>query len=243
MATKEDIKNKLKERGHKVIREETIEDFDKFVDSIDYDVRFLEYVLSICETMRDKELTIEQRRRKAYDQFNEYDHSGSTAYGCLNLIRRFCYDGDVLAAEIEDFKYDPNGSLSERRAYEERMRPIREREHKIAEAEKQRRTFAYHQHGNYKLPIYTTNGPMFKVDFPYKFDLDVAVNILNILGKKYGMVCCTDYYKPIFSFDTMDTVYLRMHGMTREEWDIYKSLWRDGKFDEAEEYRNNCRRY
>lgn len=233
------IKSGLKERGHSVIREESISDFDKFVESADYDIPFLEHVLDICGIMRDESSEIEERRREAYKKFNSYDHSGSTARGCLDLIRRFCHDGETLAGEIEDFKYDPNGSLSERKRYEEFIRPIREREYKRAEEEKKRRTVGIYYHGNYEIPVYTTNCGMFGVDFPYMFDRDVAITVMNIIGEMYGLACTSSYWKPIFSFDSLETVSMRFHhGLGVKEWDAYMSLMKEMKWDEAEEYYN-----
>ena len=225
MKNLEQLKSEMKERGHKVVTDISIDAFDKFIDKAEYDLRFVDYVLDICEIMRDEKLSIQERRRKAYDRFNEYDHSGSTAHGCLHLLRRFCFDGWTLAEEIEDFKYDPNGSLSERRAYTAFMIPIWEREQKIRENLRKHQEVCmfevYNERLNEKtsVKVYTTNNPMFLIELPYKWDITSCFKLVHEVGQRLsGVVYGVFNNTPIFSFDTKKHFFMRYQELTEEEY-------------------------
>lgn len=228
---KSETNEALKKKGHELIAEEAYKDFDEMVDNNSESWRGIEYldsVLSYCQTMRDESLPLENRLRKAYDQFQTEDHSGRTAHMTLSAIRRFCFEGHRLAYEIETFKYDPNGSLSERRAYEERMKPIWERERKIHEEEMRHRLV--HEYirvdGSGRelgtVPVYTTNSGMFLVEFPYKYTREQSLELLWFIGVRFCLCYGIFNDVPMFSFDTEDSFFRRQqNGMTKED---YKEL-------------------
>ena len=215
----------FKNRGRGLIQEEALKDFDEMVDNNSESwrgVQYLESVLSYCQIMRDESLTLEGRMRKAYDQFQDEDHSGSTAMMTLSAIRRFCMNGKRLADEIEDFKYDPNGSLSERRKYREFMKPVWEREMKIRENEMNHRyvdtyvTMGYGKWDEHK--IYTTNGGMFRVELPYGEGLEKSLKTLKEISERFGLCYAMFNSFPLFSFDTEERAFMRKeNGMTKAD--------------------------
>ena len=216
----------LKERGHGVIDESRWKDFDEMVDNNCQSwsgLRYVKGVIDICEIMHDESMPIEQRRRKAYDLFQEQAHNGCTAHMTMDALRHLCTDGETLADEIEDFKYDPNGSLSERRKLEEFMRPVRERERKIREdlmAHRLVQAYPVIKDGRPDTAIgaYSTNDGMFCVEFPYRYERDECLRIVKDVGRKLGLCYGIFNNVPMFSFDTTDTFFRRQHnGMTQED--------------------------
>lgn len=167
----------------------------------------------------DETLTIEERRRKAYDEFNSQDHNGSTASWVMSFIRRFCNDGETVADEIKDFKYDRK-SQAEREA--ERKRLIYEYAQEM-EAKEKRKVKDYEAHSDRlditsRGNIYTTDGPMFLVDLPYRFNVEECLNIVQQIGKKIGMCYGIFNGVPMFSFDDKHTFFRRQHnGLTEED--------------------------
>jgi len=218
----------LKERGHGVIDESRWKDFDEMVDNNCQSwsgLRYVKGVIDICEIMHDESMPIEQRRRKAYDLFQEQAHNGCTAHMTMDALRHLCTDGETLADEIADFKYDPNGSLSERRAYEERMKPIRERERKIRkDLLDHRKVHEYTRvDGSGRelgtVPVYTTNSGMFLVELPYRYTREQCHELLWFISTRFGLCYGVFNNVPMFSFDTPDTFFRRQHnGMTHEDY-------------------------
>jgi len=216
----------FKNRGRCLIQEEALNDFDEMVDNNSKSwrgVQYLESVLSYCQIMSDESLTLEARLRKAYDQFQDEDHSGRTAMMTLSAIRRFCFNGQRLSDEIEDFKYDINGSLSERRKREEFFRPIKERERKIRDNELEHRIVgSLVTMRNGKLiehKIYTTNGGMFRVELPYGEGLENSLNALKEISKHVGLCYAMFNNFPLFSFDTEERAFMRKeNGMTKADY-------------------------
>lgn len=237
----------LKNRGHGVIDESLWKDFDEMVDNNCQSwsgLKYVKYVIDICEIMRDESMPIEQRRRKAYDLFQEQDHSGCTAHMTMDALRHLCTDGETLADEIEDFKYDPNGSRSERRAYEERMKPIWERERKIREdlmAHRLIQAYPVIKNGrpDKAIGVYSTNDGMFYVEFPYRYDNKECLNIVQDVGRKLGLCYGIFNNVPMFSFDTYETFFRRQHnGMTIEDYGDFIDALRDdlrGGHDKAKQ--------
>ena len=234
----------LKRRGHVVIEESRWKDFDKMVDNNCrswFGLRYLEGVISICEIMHDGSLPLEQRRRKAYDLFQGQDHSGFSASMTMDALRHLCTDGCTLADEIEDSKYGPHGGLSERRKRERWMNEYRERQWKIHEEEMKHRhvrDFQVLRMGTGEavatIPVYTTNGGMFLIEYPYRSSwvdcLKITRHICSVLGLCYGIFNSV----PMFPFDTLDTFFRRQHnGMTQEDHDEFMdALFGDNEDDE-----------
>lgn len=239
--------NGLKKRGHRVIKEVLWEDFDEMVDNNCqswFGLRYVAGVIDICEIMHDELLPLEQRRRKAYDLFQEQDHNGCSAHMTMNALRHLCTDGETLADEIEDFKYDPNGSRSERRAYEERMKLIRERERKIREdlmAHRLIQAYPVIKNGrpDTAIGVFSTDSGMFLVEFPYRYDRDECLKIVQDVGRKLGLCYGIFNNVPMFSFDTSDTFFRRQHnGMTQEDNKEFMDALRSdlrGATDKAEQ--------
>lgn len=235
---KSETNEALKKKGHELVEERDYKDFDEMVDNNSESWRGIEYldsVLSYCQTMRDESLPLESRLRKAYDQFQDEDHSGRTAHMTLGAIRRFCFEGHRLADEIEDFKYDPNGSLSERRERERWMRPIKEREMKIRENEMNHRyvdtyvTMGYGKWDEHK--IYTTNGGMFRVELPYGEGLEKSLKTLKEISERFGLCYAMFNSFPLFSFDTEERAFMRKeNGMTKADHaELMEALRHDPK--------------
>lgn len=220
----------LKERGHGVIEESKWENFDKMVDNNCKSwmgLRYVDNVLLLCEIMHNETMPLADRRRQAYDKFQEFDCNGTSAHMICDALRDLCTDGETLAEEILDFKYDPNGSRSERRAYEERMKPIWERERKIREDLMKHRMidfFPVFKNGSPDTVVYaySTNDGMFCVELPYRYDRDECLQIVQHVGRKLGMCYGLFNGVPMFSFDTEDSFFRRQqNGMTKED---YKEL-------------------
>lgn len=221
----------LKERGHRVIDESRWEEFDEMVDNNTkswFAIRYVTNVIDICEIMHDESLPLDQRRRKAYDLFQEQAHSGWTAHMTMDALRHLCTDGETLADEIEDFKYDPNGSLSERRKYRERMQPVWERERKIREDLKRHmfirdfKILTIAPKGKEEVrdvvPVYSTRSGMFLIEYPYKYSKEDCLKITRHIGEVFGMCYGIFNNVPMFSFDTYDTFFRRQHnGLTQED--------------------------
>lgn len=216
----------LKERGHGVIEKERWDDFDEMLDNNSgswHGLWYVACVVDICEIMHDGSLPLEQRRRKAYDKFQEQAHSGHTAHMTMSALRHLCTDGETLADEIGDFKYDPNGSLSERRAYEEFMKPVRERERKIREdlmAHRLVQAYPVIKDGrpDTAVGIYSADGGMFYVELPYRYERDECLRIIQDVGRKLGLCYGIFNNIPMFSFDTAGTFFRRQHnGLTQED--------------------------
>ena len=229
MAKNEYSVEALKERGHSVIEKERWKDFDEMVDNNCqswYGPNYVKGVIDLCEIMHDESLSLEQRRRKAYDKFQEQDHNGCSAHMTMDALRHLCTDGNTLADEIADFKYDPSGSLSERRRYRELMEPVRERERKIREDLKSHMficDFKVRELGTDKVldivPVYSTRSGMFLIEYPYKYSKEDCLKITQQIGRSLGMCYGIFNDVPMFSFDTHDTFFRRQHnGMTQEDY-------------------------
>jgi len=143
-----------------------------------------------------------------------------------------------LAEEIPDFKYDPNGSLSERMKYLEFMLPIWERERKIHEDLKSHmfirdyKILTIAPNGKEKVrdvvPIYSTRSGMFLIEYPYKYRLEDCLKITRHIGKVFGMCYGIFNNVPMFSFDTYDTFFRRQHnGLTQEDYVEFREAVRD----------------
>lgn len=219
----------LKERGHGVIEESKWENFDKMVDNnckSYMGLRYVDNVLLLCEIMHNEAMPLADRRRQAYDKFQEFDCNGTSAHMICGALRDLCTDGETLAEEILDFKYDPNGSLSERRKYRERMQPVWERERKIREDLKRHMficDFKVRELGTGKVldivPVYSTRSGMFLIEYPYKYRIEDCLKITRHIGKVLGMCYGIFNGVPMFSFDTYDTFFRRQHnGMTQEDY-------------------------
>lgn len=220
----------LKERGHRVIDESRREEFDKMVDNnckSYMGLRYVDNVLLLCEIMHNEAMPLADRRRQAYDKFQEFDCNGTSAHMICGALRDLCTDGDTLAEEILDFKYDPNGSLSQRRKRyrkrEEFMRSIREREQKIREdlmVHRLVQAYPVIKKGKPDVAIgaYSTNDGMFYVELPYCYECDECLRIVHDIGRKIGLCYGIFNNVPMFSFDTPDTFFRRQHnGMTQED--------------------------
>jgi len=97
----------LKERGHGVIEESKWENFDKMVDNNCKSwmgLRYVDNVLLLCEIMHNEAMPLTDRRRQAYDKFQEFDCNGTSAHMICGALRDLCTDGETLAEEILDFK-------------------------------------------------------------------------------------------------------------------------------------------
>lgn len=214
----------LKELGRGVIKEADLEEYDEVCDNngnglIGYEC--ITNALAVCRIMLDETVPVEERRRKAYDEFNSQDHNGSTASWVMSFIRRFCNDGDKVADEIKNFKYDRRMTPEEIRAEVIRM----EREYEEMMTEKQKRKVKGYEAHNDRLgitskgDICTTNGPMFLVDLPYRFDIDECLNIVQQIGKELGMCYGIFNGVPMFSFDDKHTFFRRQqNGLTEEDY-------------------------
>ena len=80
----------LKELGRGVIKEADLEEYDEVCDNngnglIGYEC--ITNALAVCRIMLDETVPVEERRRKAYDEFNSQDHNGSTASWVMSFIR------------------------------------------------------------------------------------------------------------------------------------------------------------
>lgn len=219
----------LKERGHGVIEESKWENFDRMVDNNCKSwmgLRYVDNVLLLCEIMHNEAMPLADRRRKAYNMFQEFDCNGTSAHMICGALRDLCTDGVTLAEEILDFKYDPNGSLSERRKYRERMQPVWERERKIREDLKRHMficDFKVRELETGKVldivPVYSTQSGMFLIEYPYKYRIEDCLKITRHIGKVLGMCYGIFNGVPMFSFDTYDTFFRRQHnGMTQEDY-------------------------
>lgn len=219
----------LKERGHGVIEESKWENFDKMVDNnckSYMGLRYVDNVLLLCEIMHNEAMPLADRRRKAYDKFQEFDCNGTSAHMICGALRDLCTDGVTLAEEILDFKYDPNGSLSERRKREQWLKPYRERLRMIRDEEiKHRhvRDFHIRKLGTEEvvatIPVYTTNSGMFLIEYPYRYAMEDCLKITRHIGSVLGMCYGIFNNVPMFSFDTLDTFFRRQHnGLTQEDW-------------------------
>ena len=222
----------LKERGHGVIEESKWENFDKMVDNnckSYMGLRYVNNVLLLCEIMHNEAMPLADRRRQAYDKFQEFDCNGTSAHMICGALRDLCTDGATLAEEILDFKYDPNGSLSERRKYREFMEPAWERERKIREDLKSHmfirdfKILTIAPKGKEEVrdvvPVYSTRSGMFLIEYPYRYRLEDCLKITRHIGKVFGMCYGIFNGVPMFSFDTYDTFFRRQHnGMTQEDY-------------------------
>ena len=222
----------LKERGHGVIEKSKWENFDKMVDNNCKSwmgLRYVNNVLFLCEIMHNEAMPLADRRRQAYDKFMEFDCNGTSAHMICGALRDLCTDGVTLAEEILDFKYDPNGSLSERRKYREFMEPVWERERKIREDLKSHmfirdfKILTIAPKGKEEVrdvvPVYSTRSGMFLIEYPYKFSMVDCLKITQQIGRSLGMCYGIFNGVPMFSFDTYDTFFLRRHnGMTQEDY-------------------------
>lgn len=233
----------LKKRGHGAIDESRWKDFDEMVDNNCqswFGLRYVAGVIDICEIMHDGSLPLEQRRRKAYDLFQEQDHNGCSAHMTMDALRHLCNDGETLADEIEDFKYDPNGSRSERRKREQWLEPYREQLRMIRDDELKHRhvrDFHIRKLGTEEvvatIPVYTTNSGMFLIEYPYRYAKEDCLKITRHIGSVLGMCYGIFNNVPMFSFDTLDTFFRRQHnGMTQEDYkefiDACRSDLQDG---------------
>lgn len=219
----------LKERGHGVIEESKWGNFDKMVDNnckSYMGLRYVDNVLLLCEIMHNEAMPLTDRRRQAYDMFQKFDCNGTSAHMICGALRDLCTDGVTLAEEILDFKYDPNGSLSERRKYREFMEPVWEQERKIREDLKRHMLicdFKVRELGTDKVldivPAYSTRSGMFLIEYPYKYRLEDCLKITRQIGRSLGMCYGIFNGVPMFSFDTYDTFFRRKHnGMTQEDY-------------------------
>lgn len=219
----------LKERGHGVIEESKWENFDKMVDNNCKSwmgLRYVDNVLLLCEIMHNEAMLLADRRRQAYEKFQEFDCNEAAAHMICGALRDLCTDGVTLAEEILDFKYDPNGSLSERRKYREFMEPVWERERKIREDLKSHMficDFKVRELGTDKVldivPVYSTRSGMFLIEYPYKYSKEDCLKITRHIGKVFGMCYGIFNGVPMFSFDTYDTFFRRQHnGLTQEDY-------------------------
>ncbi len=219
----------LKERGHGVIEESKWENFDKMVDNnckSYMGLRYVNNVLLLCEIMHNEAMPLADRRRQAYDKFQEFDCNGTSAHMICGALRDLCTDGETLAEEILDFKYDPNGSLSEHRKYRERMQPVWERERKIREDLKSQMFICDFEILELRtrkvrdiVPVYATRSGMFLIEYPYKYSVENCLKITRYIGKVLGMCYGIFNDVPMFSFDTYDTFFRRQHnGMTQEDY-------------------------
>ena len=222
----------LKERGHGVIEESKWENFDKMVDNnckSYMGLRYVDNVLLLCEIMHNEAMSLADRRRQAYDKFQEFDCNGTSAHMICGALRDLCTDGETLAEEILDFKYDPNGSVSERRKYLERMQPIWEWERKIREDLKSHmfirdfKILTIAPKGEEKVrnvvPVYSTRSGMFLIEYPYKYGKKDCLKITRYIGEVFGMCYGIFNGVPMFSFDTYDTFFRRQHnGLTQEDY-------------------------
>ena len=227
----------LKERGHGVIEESKWENFDKMVDNNCKSwmgLRYVDNVLLLCEIMHNEAMPLADRRRQAYDKFQEFDCNGTSAHMICGALRDLCTDGETLAEEILDFKYDPNGSLSERRKYREFMEPVLERERKIREDLKRHMficDFKVRELGTDKvrdiIPVYSTSSGMFLIEYPYKYSVENCLKITRYIGEVFGMCYGIFNNVPMFSFDTYDTFFRRQHnGMTKEDYKEFMNAFR-----------------
>ena len=232
----------LKERGHGVIEESKWENFDKMVDNNCKSwmgLRYVDSVLLLCEIMHNETIPLTDRRRQAYDKFQEFDCNGTSAHMICGALRDLCTDGETLAEEILDFKYDPNGSLSERRKYRERMQPVWEQERKIREDLKSHMficDFKVRELGTDKVldivPVYSTRSGMFLIEYPYKYRLEDCLKITQQIGRSLGMCYGVFNGVPMFSFDTYDTFFRRQHnGMTQEDYAEFMDALRPEHYD------------
>lgn len=232
----------LKERGHGVIEESKWENFDKMVDNNCKSwmgLRYVNNVLLLCEIMHNDAMPLADRRRQAYDKFQEFDCNGTSAHMICDALRDLCTDGETLAEEIVDFKYDPNGSLSERRKYRELMEPVWERERKIREDEMNHRhvrNFKVRKMGIETIasviPVYTTNSGMFLIEYPYRYHLEDCLKITRYIGIILGMCYGIFNGVPMFSFDTYDTFFRRQHnGLTQEDYEEFMDALHGDHYD------------
>lgn len=217
-----DFADYLKKLGRGVIKEADLEEYDKTCENnggglMGY--KCITNALAVCRIMLDETVPVEERRRKAYDEFNSQDHNGATASWVMSFIRRFCNDGDTVADEIKDFKYDRRMTPEEIRVEVIRM----EREYEEMKAEKQKRKVMGYKVYNDRLgiakgDISTTNGPMFLVDLPYRFNIDECLNIVQQISKKLGLCYAIFNGVPMFSFDDKHTFFRRQYnGLTKED--------------------------
>jgi len=227
----------LKERGHGVIEESKWENFDKMVDNNCKSwmgLRYVDSVLLLCEIMHNEAMPLADRRRQAYDKFQEFDCNGTAAHMICSALRDLCNDGDTVADEIKDFKYDHRMTPEEIRAEVIRM----EREYEEMMAEKQKRKLKeYEAHSDRlgitsKVYVCSTYGPMPLVDLPYRFDIDECLNIVQQIGKELGLCYGIFNGVPMFSFDDKHTFFRRQHnGLTEEDYAEYMDALRPEHYD------------
>ena len=194
----------------------------------------INHVAAVCRIMQDETMSLEERRRKAYDTFQEQDHSGTTARWEISFLRRFCTDGEVLAKEIEDFKYD-----SEYKAKRKKEREYRERVREIERAAKEKRKVAvlpiYREETkewDRDIPIYTTNSPMFLIEYPYRYTRESCLKLTQHIGSVLGLCYGIFNDVPMFSFDTEHTFFMRQHnGMTEDDYKEFRDALHGEPYD------------
>ena len=106
---------KLTEHYRKVARGVIIENELEYWDEIVpirlgdlYRGMELDQVLDCARVMRDETMSRLERRRKAYEIFNDAGHSGMSAGLTMAMLRRFCPDGNELADACNEFRYAPD---------------------------------------------------------------------------------------------------------------------------------------
>lgn len=227
----------LKELGRGVIQEKDLEEYDETCDNNSGGLMGYECIkngLAVCRIMLDDTMTIEERRRKAYNEFNSQDHNGSTASWVMSFIRRFCNDGETVADEIKDFKYDRK-EQEELERHREWLRREYEREAAAKEKRKVNVLPIYRMGTNEKdaeVPIYTTNGPMFLIEYPYRYTMEACLKITRHIGSQIGLCYGIFNGVPMFSFDTLSTFFRRQHnGLTEEDHAEFLDALRSDNYD------------
>lgn len=66
----------------------------------------LQQVLDCCKIMRNESMVYAERLEKAYDVFMSAGHSGMSAVLTMDMLRRFCPNGNDLADAFRDFRFE-----------------------------------------------------------------------------------------------------------------------------------------
>lgn len=104
-----ELTKKYCDQARGVILESEYEFWNKIVpirlDDL-YEGMELDCTLDLCKIMRDESIPAEERIKKAYDAFMAQGHSGISANLVIQMLRRFCPNGNELADAIKDFKFE-----------------------------------------------------------------------------------------------------------------------------------------